>query len=252
MKDFLLPINGTPARLLVLGEADLTDVLSLQNAARDALPSDKKHFILQRDIAYFQHLLAHATGQMAGIRANGKLVAHIALMGPLTLREALAMHAITYNDVAFHHAALTDSVVVFKSLASHPDWRGNSLAHHLVSFALELPFTQICRHAFAQISVGNKRSWDVFAHQGFGIVAAAYDPSDKHPRFIFQKPSFGFDLAEEICADEVDPIADFPAIISLTQREALVGLYEDGSTEKLRFMRNREALNLMPVIARVS
>jgi len=252
MQDFVLPINGNAAHLSVLGETDLNDVLSLQNAARDALPADKKHFILPRDIPYFQNLLAHATGRMAGVRTNGKLVAQVAMMGPLTLREALAMHAITYNDIAFHHAALTDIVIVFKSLASHPEWRGNNLANNLISFALELPFTQACHHVFAQISVGNKRSWDVFSRQGFGIVAAAYDPADGHPRFIFQKPAFGFDFADETSADDVDPSSDFPAIISLTQREALIGIYEEGSTEKLRFMRNREALNLMPVIAKVS
>ncbi len=162
------------------------------------------------------------------------------------------MRAITYNDVSFHHAALTDSIVVFKSMASHPAWRGNSLGCHLVTYAMDLPFTRVCDHAFAQVSVGNKRSWGVFAKHHFGIIAAAYDPTDNLPRFIFQKPNFGFDFADQICADDVDPIVDFPAIISLTQREALIGIYDKGSTEKLCFMRNREALNLMPVIARVS
>ncbi len=252
MKEFILPVNGGAALVSVLNEADLDDVLALQDAARAALPADKKHFILPRDKSYFQNLLAFATGQMVGIRSNGMLVAQLAMMGPLTLREAVAMHAITYNDIAFHHSALTDNVIIFKSLASHPDWRGNNLGHNLVSFALDLPFTQVCNHVFAQVSVGNKRSWDVFVRQHFGIVAAAYDPTDGMPRFVFQKPIFGFDFAEEICADEVDPVVDFPAIISLTQREALIGVYEKGSAEKLCFMRNREALNLMPVIARVS
>jgi hypothetical protein len=106
-------------------------------------------------------------------------------------------------------------------------------------------------HVFAQISAGNKRSWDVFARQKFGIVAAAYDPDDGLPRFIFQKPAFGFDFAPAVSADEVDPVVDFPAIVHLTQREAMVGLYEEHSTDKLAFLRSRDVLNLVPTLAKV-
>ena len=251
MKEFTLPKTGGSARINILDGADLPDVMALQEATRAALPADKKRFILPQGTAYFQNLLTRLTGMMIGIRAEGKLVAQLALMGPLTLREAIAMQAITHNDVPFHHAALNDSVIVIKSMASHPEWRGNDLAKNMVSFAMEMPLAQVSDHVFAQISVGNKRSWDVFARQKFGIVAAAYDPDDRLPRFIFQKPSFGFDFAPTIIADEADPLGDFQAIIALTQREGLVGVYDESSTEKLSFMRSREALNLMPVIARV-
>jgi GNAT superfamily N-acetyltransferase len=179
------------------------------------------------------------------------LIAQIALMGPMELREAIALHHITFNDVPFHHAALTDSVVIFKSMAVHPDWRGNDLSGNLVAFALDLPLARVADHLFAQISAGNRRSWDIFARLGFGIVAAAYDPGDKQPRFIFQKPAFGFDFAGEVIADEVDPREDFSAIVALTQNEALVGVYEKDGKGKLAFMRNREVLPLMPTLAMV-
>jgi ribosomal protein S18 acetylase RimI-like enzyme len=251
MKEYTLPKTGGAARIGILDATDLPDVLALQEATRAALPSDKKMFILPQGTAYFQNFLTRQTGLMIGIRAEGKLIGQMGLMGPMDLREAIALHLITNNDVPFHHAALTDSVVIFKSLAAHPEWRGNDIAKALVEFALELPFTRVTSHVFAQISVGNKRSWDVFVRQGLAIVAAAYDPTDKQPRFIFQKPAFGFDFAPAIIADEVDPVADFPAIINLTQREGLVGIYEEGSKDKLAFLRSREALNLMPTMARV-
>jgi GNAT superfamily N-acetyltransferase len=175
----------------------------------------------------------------------------MALVGPMPLREAIASQLITKNQVPFHHAALTDSVVVCKSLATHPAWRGNNLANALVAFMEELPFTRAAAHIFAQISAGNKRSWGVFARNGFGIVAAVYDQADGQPRFIFQKPAFGFDFSSEIIVDDVIPCEDFPAIVNLTQREALVGTCDETASGKLAFLRSREALNLMPVLARV-
>jgi hypothetical protein len=251
MKEFTLPKTGGIAKVDVLDDSDLCEVLALHEATRAALPADRKRYILPQGTAYFQNLLSRLTGLLVGIRAENKLVAQMGVMGPLTLREAIALHVITRNDVPFHHASLTDSVVVFKSMACHPEWRGNDLAKNLLSYASELPLAQICDHVFAQISVGNKRSWDGFARQNFGIVAAAYDPEDGLPRFIFQKPAFGFDFVPQPMADDVDPSADFSAIVSLTQREGLVGVCDNGSTEKLVFLRNREEINLMPVLARV-
>ncbi|MFA4993839.1 MAG: hypothetical protein WC521_00840 [Bdellovibrionales bacterium] len=252
MKDFLLPKTGGLAVIDILGDADLSDVMALHEAARTALPADKDFFLSPQGTAYFQNFLTHQTGIMVGIRAAGKLMAQMAMAAPAPLREAIALHAITNNDVPFHHASLNDTIVVFKSMATHPDYRGNDLEKYLLDFAIGLPFSQICDHVFAQISVGDKRVWNAFAGQKFGIVAAAYDPQDGKPRFIFQKPAFGFDLIPHIIADDVDPVADFSAIVSLTQREGLIGQYEYGSKEKLSFLRNREEINLMPVVARVS
>jgi GNAT superfamily N-acetyltransferase len=169
----------------------------------------------------------------------------------MELREAIALRLITNNDITFHHASLTDSVIIFKSMAVHPEYRGNDLGRNLLGFALDQPLTKIADHVFAQVSVGNKRSWDVFAKLGFGIVAAGYDPKDGKPRFVFQKPSFGFDLSP-IIADDVDPVADFPAIVNLTQRDALVGFYEEGSSTRLGFQRDRDIVNVLPTLARVT
>jgi hypothetical protein len=252
MKEFILPKTCGAAKIDILNEADLEDVLALHEAARADLPADKKRYILPQSTTYFQNALMRMTGLVIGIRAEGKLVGQMVLMGPLTLSEAIVMRLITHNDVPFHHASLNDTVVVYKSLASLPGWRGNDIAKNLVQFANELPFTQVCDHAFAQISVGNKRSWDSFARQNFGIVAAAYDPDDGLPRFIFQKPSFGFDFAPQTAADEVDPTLDFPAIVALTQRQALIGVYERDSNDKLAFLRSLENINVMPTVARVA
>ena len=251
MKEFALPKTGGPARIGILDDADLPDVLELQDATRAALPADKKMFILPQGTAYFQNFLTRQNGLMIGIRNEEKLIAQMALMGPMDLREAMALRVITGNDLPFHHASLTDSVAVFKSMAVHPDWRGNDLANSLVAFALDLPFTQVVAHVFAQISVGNRRSWGVFARQGFGIVAAAYDVRDGQPRFVFQKPAFGFDFAPEIIADDADPSGDFSAIVTLTQREALIGVPDKSFEGKLAFMRSRDALNILPTVARL-
>ncbi len=251
MKEYILPKTGHAARMTILSDTDMNDVLALQEATRNALPADKKMFVLPQPVSYFQNLLTRATGLMVGIRTDGILIAQMALMGPMELREAIALKLITNNDILFPHAALTDNVVIFKSMAVHPDWRGNELAHHMIGFAADLPFTRVADHAFAQISVGNKRSWDSFARNGFAIVAAGYDPKDGQPRFVFQKPNFGFDLAAEASADDVDPIGDFLAIVALTQRDALVGVYEAGNDGKLVFTRNEGEIGVMPTVARL-
>jgi ribosomal protein S18 acetylase RimI-like enzyme len=251
MKEYALPRLGTTARINLLDGGDLNEVIALQDATRAALPEGMKQFVLPQSQAYFQNLLMRQTGLMVGIRANGVLIAHMALMGPMELREAIALRLITNNDIAFHHASLTDSVILFKSMAVHPDYRGNDLGRSLLSFALDQPFTKIADHVFAQVSAGNKRSWDAFAKLGFAIVAAGYDPKDGKPRFVFQKPAFGFDLSPVI-ADEVDPVADFPAIVNLTGRDALVGFYEEGSSGKLAFQRDRDVVHVLPTLAKVT
>jgi hypothetical protein len=119
-------------------------------------------------------------------------------------------------------------------MSVHPDWRGNDLAQHLLQTALVQPLARIADHVFAQISVENGRSWDLFLRSGFGVVAAALDPQDGKPRFVLQKPALGFGLHTIASVDEIDPIGDFPGIMRLTQREALIGLPELGST-KLAF-----------------
>jgi hypothetical protein len=252
MKEFTLQKAGGLARIDILDAADLRDVIALHDLARAVLPPDKKTFILPQGAAFFQNLLTRMTGLMVGVRTENKLIAHMALMGPMPLRDAIFLKIITPNDVPFHHASLNDTVIVFKSMVIDPDWRGNDLSNNLVRFATELPFAQVCDHVFSQISVGDKRCWDVFARQKFGIVSAAYDPEDGAPRFIFQKPAFGFDFAPQIIADEVDPVTDFPAIVALTQRESLIGVYDENSTEKLVFLRSREQMSLMPTLARLS
>ena len=251
MATFTLPKTGTEAHIELLDEAALGDVLALQEISRACLPEDKKRFIILQSPAYFQNLLTRRTGVMIGVRTDGMLIAQMAVYGPVELREAIALKLITRNDLPFHHASLTDNVVIYKSMTAHPEWRGNDLSKNMLIFADALPLTRAAHHAFAQVSVGNKRSWDAFARQHFGIVAAAYDPEDGMARFIFQKPTFGFDFAPEIIADDADPVADFSAIANLTQREALIGLYGPDCTEKLIFLRNRESVNILPTLARI-
>ena len=170
----------------------LDEVLALQDITRAALPEGQKMFVLPQPAAYFEKLLKRENGLMVGIRVDGKLVAQIVLMGPMTLEEAIDRNAITRSDVMFHHAAPTETVVVAKSMAVHPDLRGNGLSQHLLQAMLAQPVARIADHVFAQISVENNRSWELFMRNGFSIVAAAIDPVDNKARFVLQKPALGF------------------------------------------------------------
>ncbi|MFA5041539.1 MAG: hypothetical protein WC464_07900 [Bdellovibrionales bacterium] len=251
MKKYLPLKTGGTATIDILKDGDLADVMALHDEARAAMLADGEGTLQPQGEAYFRNLLSRVTGLMVGARDTGKMVAQMAVIGPMTLREAIALHVITRNDIAYHHASMDDNVIVFKSLAVHPIWRDNELEKHLIAFASWLPASQVVDHIFSQTSVSASRSWEAFVRQKFGIVAAAKDPQDGQPRFILQKPSFGFDFEPHIIADDVDPVSDFSGIVSLTQREGLVGLYENNAALKLSFMRNREEVSLMPVMARV-
>jgi hypothetical protein len=242
---------GGSAFIDQLGASDLPEVLALQDAAYASLSLTLKSATRFQSTAYFQNLLTRQTGVMVGVRTEGKLIAQLCLLGPMDVSEAIALHVVTDNDVPFSHAALTDSVIVFKDMSVHPHWRDTNLEASLVAYALELPMCRIANHIFTQVFAEDKKSHDTYALQGFGLVAAAEDLKSRQPTFIFQKPIFGFDFSPTIIVDDVDPILDFSAIVNLTQRDALVGLYEKGSNDRLEFFRNRDVLNIMPTLAKM-
>lgn len=220
--------TGEEASVEVLGAQDLADVVALQEVTRSALPVDQKMFVLPQKPDYFLRFLTNINGLMIGIRVKGQLVAQMVVMGKLTLGEAIDRDAITRNkEIPFHHAHPADLVVVAKSMAVHPDWRGYSLSQHLLEAALEQPIARMSDHVFAQISVENIRSWEIFLNNGFGIVAAALCPSDGKPRFVLQKPRAGLSMHQAASADGLDPVANFSSIIGLTGRAALIGRIDE-------------------------
>lgn len=239
-REFNLVKTDEPANVAVLGIEHLAQVLALQDETRAALPEAQKMFVLPQSTEYFARLLERRNGLMVGVRVKGQLVAQMALMGPTTLEDAVNRNAITRNEVAFHHAEPSDLVVIAKSMAVHPDWRGNELSQHMLTAALDQPLARTADHVFAQISVDNVRSWELFLRHGFGIVAAGVCPSDQKPRFILQKPALGLSLHEIPSIKNLDPSSDFAAIMRLTGREALVGkLDENGLSFRLAFHADR-------------
>lgn len=236
VRTFTLTKTDDDASIEVLGPEHIVQVLSLQDETRNALPPDHKMFVLPQSVDYFTALLSKKNGILIGVRSKGQLVAQIALMGPMTLEDAIARNAITRNEIPFHHAENSDMVVIAKSMAVHPGWRGNELSQRLLEAALNHPNARTADHVFAQISVDNARSWELFLRHEFGIVAAAIDPTDQKPRFILQKAALGLALHPEASIDNLDPSADFATIMRATGREALVGqLDENGLSFRLAF-----------------
>jgi GNAT superfamily N-acetyltransferase len=240
IKELKLPKAGTDVSIAVLRPEHLDRVLVLQGETRAALPDAQKMFVLPQSPEYFSNLLARQNGLMLGVWLADKLIAQMALMGSLSLEDAIARNAITRNDVMFHHAGAFESVVVAKSMSVHPAWRGHELSAAMLDAALTLPLARAADHVFAQISADNVRSWDLFLRAGFGIVAAGVDPSDHKPRFIMQKPAIGFGLHYAPGQTGVDPAADFAAIMRLTEREALIGRPAGGDAFKLAFYASTE------------
>ncbi|MFY9288345.1 MAG: GNAT family N-acetyltransferase [Alphaproteobacteria bacterium] len=233
--EYKLPKTGGTATIDILTLTDLSDVLALQEQTRASLPAEQKMFVLPQPESYFANLLEQKNGVMIGIRTEGKLISQMVLMGPLTIETMIDQQKLTRNEIDFHHANPSDSTVIAKSMAVHPDWRGNELSQHMLDTALNLPLARMADHMFAQVSVENVRSWELFLRSGFGIVAAALDPTDHKPRFILQKPSLGFALHHSQAANSIDPAADFSSIMRMTQREALIGQMDKIDPLKLSF-----------------
>lgn len=230
MQSFVLPKSGQTASVGLLGPEHLSQTQALLAETRAALPESEKMFVLPQPQSYFENMLARRYGVMIGVVADHQVIAQMAIMGSLTLDEAIERNAITRNDVYFHHAQSNEVVVVAKSMAAHPRWRGNGLAQILMKAALDLPMCRAADHMFAQASVDNMRSWAMFMRFGFGVVAAAVDPNDRKPRFVLQRPTLGFGLREAPSVEGVSPTASFAAMMRLTSREALIGQIPSGST----------------------
>lgn len=228
MQPIVLPKSGQTASLGLLGPEHLDQTQLLLAETREALSDAEKMFVLPQPQAYFEKLLARRNGAMLGVTVGERVIAQMAVMGSLTLDEAIERNAITRNDVYFHHALPNDVVAVAKSVAVHPGWRGNGLAEVMLKAALDLPMSRAADHMFAQASVDNMRSWAMFLRFGFGVVAAAVDPNDLKPRFVLQRPTLGFGLREAPSVEGVSPTASFAAMMRLTSREALIGQIPSG------------------------
>jgi ribosomal protein S18 acetylase RimI-like enzyme len=235
MRDFKLPKTGETATVDVLDISHIAQVLGLQDETRCALPEDQKRFVLPQSREYFEKLLKRENGLMIGIHCNGQLIAQMAVMGTLALAEAIERKSVTRNQIQFHHAMPTDMIVIAKSMAVHPAWRGNELSQQMLESALSLPFVRAADHMFAQISSDNVRSWELFLKAGFGIIAAVIDPVDHKPRFVVQKPALGFALHAEASALDINPAKDFDMMARLTDREALVGMVDPLEPARLVF-----------------
>lgn len=235
IKEFRLTKANIKATVELLQAEHLAQVLALQDETRAALPEAQKMFVLPQKPDYFRGLLNQETGLMIGVRVEGQLVGQMALMGPISLENAISNNTITRNAVEFYHASSLDQVVVAKSMTVHPSWRGNEISAMMLATVLAQPLARNADHVFAQISADNVRSWDIFLRSGFGIVAAAVDPLDGKARFVLQKPALSFALHHTAGAYDMDQASDFAAIIRLTQKEALVGRLDEGVAFKLAF-----------------
>jgi ribosomal protein S18 acetylase RimI-like enzyme len=235
LREYKLPKANVLAAIEVLEPRHLPMVLELQDATRAALPEDQKMFVLPQKPEYFEKLLARKNGLMVGISVKGKMIAQIAAMGAFSLEEAITRNAITRNEISFHHAEPAELVAVAKSMAVHPQWRGNELSQHLVQAMLDIPAVRAADHVFAQMSAANVRSWELFLKNGFGIIAASVDPIDHMPRFILQKPALRFAFYPAPSAEAIDPAADFTSIMRLTEHEALIGQIDAIEPAKLSF-----------------
>jgi ribosomal protein S18 acetylase RimI-like enzyme len=252
LNEFKLLKTGGMARAEILAPDHLEDVLALHEATRAALPAEQKMFVLPQKPEYFEKFLTQKEGVVLGITTSGKLIAQIMIMGPMPLEDVISKRAVTRNEIMFHHVGALDQCVAIKSMAVHPDFRGNELSQHILTAALDLPFVRQADQAFAQISADNARSWELFLKNGFGIVGAATDPGDQKARFILQKPVGGFSLDVAPSADDVDPAADFPAIVRLTQRDGLIGRIDEdapGNGLHLAFFASAEISGVLPRVA---
>jgi ribosomal protein S18 acetylase RimI-like enzyme len=252
LNQFKLPKTGETARAEILGPGHLEDVLALHEATRAALPTEHKMFVLPQKPEYFEKFLTQKEGVLLGILTGNKLIAQLVIMGPMSLEDMISKRAVTRNEIMFHHVGALDQCVAIKSMAVHPDYRGNELSQHILNAALDLPFVRQADQAFAQISADNARSWELFLNNGFGIVGAATDPGDQKARFILQKPTGGFTLDAAPSADDVEPVEDFPAITRLTQREGLIGrIDEEAPTNgsRLAFFASAEISGVLPRVA---
>lgn len=71
-----------------------------------------------------------------------------------------------------------EEMATFRTIMTHPHYRGHNLMHRLMSEAQSYSESQGRKHLLGTISRDNPQSWSQFLKQGLLVTGAGIDPSD--------------------------------------------------------------------------
>ncbi len=200
--------------------------------------------------SYVHDKLTRENGFMLGMFEGHRLVAVMALRGPVTLREAIAEKMITRQDIMFHHAGLGDSLLICENTFLAPDCIMTDAMLRLLQGLTMTPVGRVVDHIFAEVSTPDGAILSQYLDAGFGIVSASAPTREQPCRFVLQRAAIGFDLQREKSGDEVDPIADISAIVTLTKL-GLIGVTDNAAPGKLAFYGSRDDLSTITTVAKL-
>lgn len=163
-----------------------TELETLNRKVREELAPDQQHWLLPRDQAYYEKLLADGEGAVFGAFLGPYLSGAVTLMPCASLREACESQR-TICEIDSKLLALSggERIGVVQALSVHPDARGKRLARHLLRAVRVEASAQNIKHLFAQVSQDNVCSWLAFMGKGFSLVKAVHQGG--HDKFILYK-----------------------------------------------------------------
>lgn len=170
LKKDLLPKTGEEYALVLLLQAHIPQILSLQENIFSHLSPEEQSFLLKKDRGFFETHFKNGNA-VIGIVHDGQLIGQSIILHPTPALPKSGM-----VDMALDAPA--DALTVLQGVIVHPDYRGNRLMTAMVDVWLSLAKEQGRTHALAETAIGNIYSWAVFLKEGLQIHSMGVDPDD--------------------------------------------------------------------------
>lgn len=155
----------------LIGEGWNQKALELHKQVRSEMPDDQRHWLLPKEIGYFDKILCGQNSALLGVLDGEMLAGFMAVLADNNFAIAHAEGRITIPDDGGKLSKLygEGKVAVCQSLAVLNKYFGRGISRHLVRAYIEWAQTQKCQHLFTQIADQNFLSWLRFLQEDFAL-----------------------------------------------------------------------------------
>lgn len=163
-------------QMKLLKPSDLDEVLKLQQDVYDALPEEKKNFIVLKKKEQYETFLKNK--QVIGVFVEGVYLGHLIASSPMKETDLT-------NGVDDLSIELDQSVYIQNVLVS-PQAQGYGLMSFMMEKAISAFEKSSLKEAWAEVAAYNEPSLRGFLSKGFEIVGATRDLDDGCPLYFLR------------------------------------------------------------------
>lgn len=168
--------TGGMYQIAKLTVAHLDAITALHETVHEDLPTDKKSFLMSRDVSAFERHLNDGN-IILGCAHEGRLIAQ----GLMTLPDAEHQSELMTDMLL---PPPPESAAVLGAMTVHPDYRGNRLQDVMLAARASLADTMERSDIISSADIGNMPSWKNLLKKGLKINTIGYR-KDGTSRYIF-------------------------------------------------------------------